>query len=108
MDARDVCGEVTMSKLQDYVQIQTVSGDAAVAGDVKLIPQSRSLTVRCTYGGMVWHRPVAVLVQRDGQEEAIPIVDVTRIAQLGFWGLSVLFALIAWTVSLRQNKEGLG
>jgi len=106
MDARDVCGEVTMLNLKDRVQIQTVSGDAAVLGDVKLIPQSRSLTVHWPYGGMVWHRPLAMLVQRGEQEETIPIVDVTRIAQLGFWGLSVLFVLIAWAVSLRQKRRG--
>lgn len=70
-----------MPQLKDFIQLQTTSGDPQTIGDATITPQSQALIVRFPFGGFVWNRPVAVLVDRNGQTERIPIVDVTRIAQ---------------------------
>jgi hypothetical protein len=94
-----------MSKLEDKIQLQTVSGEEVTVRDVTLTPQSQALTIRWPSGGFVWNRPLAVLVERDGQTERIPVVDVTRIAQLTFLGLSLVFSIVAIILSIRHRRD---
>ena len=94
-----------MARLKEMFQWQTASGDEVTVGDVTVTPQSRALTVRWPRGGLVWNRPVAVLVERDEETERIPIVDVTRMAQLGLLGLSLAFSMIIMALSIRRKKE---
>lgn len=84
-----------MTKFKEMFQWQTISGDEATIGDHTVVPQSQALTVRWPYGGFVWNRPVAVLVEGGEGTERIPIVDVTRMAQLGLLGLGLVFLLLA-------------
>jgi hypothetical protein len=95
-----------MSRLKDLVQWQTVSGEAVRVGDVALTSQSQALTVRWPRGGFVWNRPVAVLVERDGQMERVPVVDVTRIAQLTLLGLGFVFFAVTLMLSVRKRRDG--
>lgn len=78
-----------MKRPKDTFKWQTTSGDKVTVGDVTVTPQSQALTIRWPNGGLVWNRPGAILVERGEQTERIPIVDVTRIAQLGLLGLSL-------------------
>ena len=94
-----------MAGLKDIVHWQTISGDRVKIGDVALSPQSKALTIRWPNGGLVWNRPVAVLVERDTGTERIPIVDVTRMAQLTLLGLSIVFSIIALVLSARQRRR---
>jgi hypothetical protein len=94
-----------VSKLKDVIQWQTVSGEAVKVGDVALTPQSHALTVRWPNGGFVWNRPVAVLVERGGQTERIPVVDVTRIAQLTLLGLGFVFTIVTLMLSIRKRRD---
>jgi hypothetical protein len=94
-----------MSKFGDKIQLQTVSGEEVTVRDVTLTPQSQVLTIRWPSGGFVWNRPLAVLVERDGQTERIPVVDVTRIAQLAFLGLSLVFSIVAIILSIRHRRD---
>jgi hypothetical protein len=93
-----------MSKLKEMLQWQTLSGDRVTVGDVSLTPQSQALTIRWPWGGLVWNRPVAVLVERDGQTERMPIVDVTRMAQLGLLGLGLVFSMVIFILSTRRRR----
>jgi hypothetical protein len=93
-----------MSKLKEILQWQTLSGDRVTVGDVSLTPQSQALTIRWPRGGLVWNRPVAVLVERDGQTERIPIVDVTRMAQLELLGLGLVFSMVIFILSARRRR----
>ena len=95
-----------MVRLREMLQRQTISGDKVTVGDVTVTPQSRALTISWPYGGFVWNRPLAVLVKRGKQTERIPIVDVTRMAQLGLLGLSLVFSIIIFVLSIRRKKEG--
>lgn len=94
-----------MSKLKDIIQWQTVSGEELAVGNVSLTPQSQALTIRWPNGGFVWNRPVAVLVKRGGRTERVPIVDVTRIAQVTFLGLGISFALVSLMLSIRRRRD---
>jgi hypothetical protein len=94
-----------MKRPKDMFKWQTISGDKVTVGDVTVTPQSQALTIRWPNGGLVWNRPAAVLVERGEQRERIPIVDVTRVAQLGLLGLSLVFTMMAIVLSVRRRRD---
>ena len=97
-----------MTELQKRFKMETVSGETMTVDDVAVTPQSQALTLRWPNGGWVWNRPVAVLVERGEVEERIPIVDVTRLAQLGLFGLSLVFVvlgLVMWVMGRSRSDE---
>jgi len=93
-----------MTRFNEMFQLQTASGNPVTVGDVTLTPQSQALIVRWPSGGFVWNRPAAILVERGGQTERIPIVDVTRIVQLGLLGFSWVFSIVVF-IKLTRRKE---
>jgi hypothetical protein len=78
----------------DMLGAREASAEPVTVDDVTVTPRSRALVVRSPKGGFVLNRPTAVLVEQDGQTRRIPIVDVTRILQVGLLGLAVLTASI--------------
>ena len=94
-----------MKRLKEMFKWQTISGDKVTVGDVTVTPQSQALTVRWPDGGLVWNCPVAVLVEQGERKERIPIVDVTRIAQLGLLGLSLVFTMMTIVLSVRRRRD---
>jgi hypothetical protein len=96
-----------MTQQQERFRWQKVSGETVTVGEIAVTPQSQALTVCWPQGGWVWNRPAAVLVKQGEEEKHIPIVDVTRVAQLGLYGLSLAFAvlgLIIW-IGGRSNTD---
>ncbi len=84
-----------MARLGNILQIETQSGTPATFGNLTVTPESQALVLRLPFGGFVWNRPTAVLLETEGERQHIPIVDVTRIAQLA---LAVLvFGLVIWS-----------
>ena len=61
-----------MPRLRDLFQWQTLSGAAVAVGDVTVTPQSQALIVRFPQGGLVWNRPVAVLIRQHGETKRVP------------------------------------
>jgi hypothetical protein len=53
-----------------------------------------TMTLRWSKGGWVWNKPVALLVEAEGHTQQIPIIDVTRVAQMGLWVVSLVVWLI--------------
>ena len=94
-----------MANLNKLFQWQTISGNAVTAGDFTVRPQSQALTIHWPGGGFVWNRPGAVLVERGGSTERIPIVDVTRMAQLGLLGLGLVFLFLSLVQRRRDRNE---
>lgn len=94
-----------MAGLRDMIQLKTITGDALTIGDVRVSSQSRVLIVRWPNGGLVWNRPVAVLVERGDETRRVPVVDATRMAQLGLMGLTILFAFLLRTLSARHKGD---
>jgi hypothetical protein len=84
-----------MAGWRDAVQWRTITGDPIAAGDISLRPQSQALIVHAGKNrGLVWNRPVAVLVEHGGEIERIPIHDVTRAAQLGMLGFGLVATML--------------
>ena len=80
--------EQTRGKFQ--FQLRSVHDDSVTVRGITVTPISKVLSVRLPFGGFVWNRPQAVVVERDGRVERIPILDVTRMVQLGLLGLAVV------------------
>lgn len=94
-----------MARFKEMIRWQTISGDKTTIGDVTITPQAQTFTIRLPYGGLVWNRPVAVLVERGGQTERISIVDITRVIQLGLLGLSLVFSIAIFVLSTQQRTD---
>lgn len=94
-----------MARFKEMLRWRTILGDKVTVGDVTITPQSRALIIRWPRGGLVWNRPVSILVERGEQTERIPIVDVTRMAQLGLLGLSLVFSMVIFVLLIRRRRD---
>jgi hypothetical protein len=93
---------------QSWLQWQKHTGEKVTIGDAGITPESQALIIRWPNGGFVWNRPVAVLVERGETVERIPIVDVTRVAQLALLGIGAAASLLACAQYVRQGRNGNG
>ena len=87
-------------------RIQTLTGKPVIVNSIELRVRSQVIQLRFPFihGGLIWNRPVAVLVRTaDGQDQILPVSDVTRTVVL----MLLLFSL-AGTLLLRlfQRKTG--
>jgi hypothetical protein len=93
-------------QFKDVFRWQTTSSQPVVVDDITLTLQSRVVSLHLPTGGCVWSRPTAVLVGRNGQAVSLPIVDTTRLLQLGLFGLSLAITLtIVRLVTFTQRKK---
>ena len=90
--------------LKDRFQVQTVVGQPVIVGDITVTPQSQAIIVRLPIVGFVWHRPTAILVERDGQAQRFSIRDFTRILQLWLLGFSLVLSILS-LIKFTQRKE---
>ncbi len=63
-----------------WFERQTALSEPVTAGETTITPQAGAWAVRLPFGGFVWNRPAGARVERPGQSERIPVVDVTRTA----------------------------
>jgi hypothetical protein len=78
------------------VRLETRAGEPIQLSTGKIIPFSKVLYIQIPglWGGVLWERPASVLViQDDGEEEIIPIQDVSRYVVLGLIGAIALLWL---------------
>lgn len=97
-----------MGKGGGPVKWETSPGDPVSVGELTATPMSQALSVRWPHGGWIWNRPVSVLVEKNGVTERVPIVDVTRAAQVALYAVSVLFGvagLMVWIGRRRTSDE---
>ena len=94
-----------MRRFNDLVQWHKASGQPVVVHDLTLTPQSQVLIVRFPQGAWVWQRPTAMQVERNGRVERLPIVDLTRLLQIGLVGLGVVIITIVSFVQFARRKE---
>ena len=72
------------------LRIDTLTGQPVKVKDTQLRIRSQVLQIRLPFirGGLIWNRPIAVLVSAaDGRDQILPIRDVTRTAMLVLAGL---------------------
>ncbi len=87
------------------LQRRTLPGKPITAGDITVTPQAQALILRWPGGGWVWNRPVAVLVERGGNVERIPIIDVTRFAQIGLYGLGFCLTVLTMFAAAQRRRS---
>jgi len=72
------------------LRIETRTGPPIKIPDAQLYVRSRLVQLRfpTANGGLIWNRPVAIVVRPlNGQEKVIPILDMTRIALVALAGI---------------------
>lgn len=87
-----------------WFSLRNLDGDTIEVGGFRLTPQSRVLTLALPFASLVWHRPTAVTVEREGRSTRLPIRDATRLAQAGLIGGCILIAIIGRMVA-NTGKE---
>jgi hypothetical protein len=94
-----------MPGTSSLVELRTVRGQPIVLGDRRVTPESQALIVRLPFAGLVWHRPTAVVVEQAGRAiERMPILDLTRVAQVGVILGTLLLTVVCLIVSARQQE----
>ena len=94
-----------MPRFTDFVQFQTTAADPVIVGDTRVTPQAQALVIRFPFGGFVWNRPIAVLVERDDMTRRIPIVDVTRLVQIALFGSLLAFSVIITLLAAQRARQ---
>ena len=74
----------------DLFSQRVVDGAPLMQGDMRITPQAHVLTLQTPFGGLVWNRPSAVVVERNGEVTRIPILDATRVIQATLFACSLL------------------
>jgi hypothetical protein len=81
-----------------FFNFEQKAGDPMIVGDFRIIPFAQTLRLhfpRWRLGGLIWNRPSSVMViTRDGEEQVLPIHDVTRRVQLSLLGAGILSVLL--------------
>jgi hypothetical protein len=85
------------------LHIETRTSQPVRVKDTQLRIRAQVVQVRLPIvsGGLIWNRPVAVLVQSPNGNQILPVPDVTRIAVLALVGLS--FASTFLLILLRRK-----
>jgi hypothetical protein len=93
-----------MPQIGEVFRWQTVAGRPATLHNRTITPLTQVLTLHWPQGGFVWNRPVALLVEQDGQVERVPVVDITQLVQVALFGWAI-FVLLATLWLPRFSKE---
>jgi len=78
-------------------RIETLTSPPITIRDTRVHVRSQVIQLRfpAINGGVIWNRPVAVVVRLgNGQEKIVPVLDVTRAVMLTLAGLSFTAMLV--------------
>ena len=93
-----------MERMSHTLQLRTIRDAPVTVRGITVTPVSKVLSVRLPFAGFVWNRPHAVVVERDGRVERIPILDVTRIVPLGLLALVLVFWVVRVALPSRRHQ----
>ena len=91
-----------------WLEIESRAGEPVHVGQTRLTPfiQTVRINLPGPSGVFSWSRPDSVLAQNSTEEEQIiPIIDVTRRAQLMILGLGLLSSLLIWMIYRRKGAQ---
>lgn len=89
--------------LGNILSWETREGPAVTAHGRTVTLVAQALHLHTPFGGLVWNRPVAVLVNEGGAVTRQPIVDVTRLA---LWAMAGGAALAMVMTGLLRRRSG--
>lgn len=81
------------------------TGQTRQVGNYELTPLSQVLKIQLPWHhvGLIWNRPRAVIIRgSDGQENILPVRDVTRLV---IWGMLAGGVLGAIMLGMKKRKE---
>lgn len=81
---------------EKFWQWEIQNGQPVTVGERMVTPQTQVLLVRLPFGGFVWNRPAAVVVEENGRVQRLPIPDVTRMIVLVAVVVSTAVTLMMW------------
>ena len=88
--------------MTDFLNVEIQSGEPISYGARKITPfaQAVQLKIPGLNGGLIWNRPVAVLVEyENGDQHVLPVPDVTRKTQIRIMGAALIIVLTSWVIS---------
>lgn len=87
-----------------FITFETLPGETIQAGTHKITPYSQAvkLILPGSRAGLIWNRPLSVLVEGDdSSQRVLPVVDVTRLVQLALLGIGLAGGIALWLVKRR-------
>ena len=85
-------------------QWEIQEGQPVAVGTRTVIPQTQVLSLRLPFGGFVWNRPAAVLVEENGRTRRLPVPDMTRMIMLAAVVVSTAVTLLTWRKKSPRSK----
>lgn len=92
-------------KFKDVLVWKMESGAPVTVQGTTVTPQARVLRVQLPFGGFVWNRPSALMVQQNGHLERIPIADITRSVTMALFGATILLWLLIARVTGQKQSD---
>ena len=84
---------------------RTCRGALVSVAQAELVLESRRTSAPLPWGRLIWARPTAVLVRRGQAIERLPIVDLTRVAQVAMLAASIGFWAVGLIITRRREKR---
>lgn len=85
---------------------QTSAGEPVQVGELRVYPIARSYRISfpAAKGGVVWNKPLAVIVEDSrGKRQIIPVHDRTRQLQVAILAAGLIGALLTWAIFKRST-----
>ena len=94
-----------MSRLLGLLEVKTVEGEAIRMSGYAITPQSQSIILGRGSGGIIWNRPLGVIVEENGTQQRLPIIDVTRLVQIGLLVFGALCSTIGMISYIKRKDK---
>lgn len=91
-------------RVGNNLQWEKLSGEPVTIENVRLTPQSRLFRVQLPFGGIVWNRPVSVVVERAGKREIVTVPDVTLMTSIAFAVSLLALPILIFAVVKGANR----
>jgi hypothetical protein len=93
-----------MEKIKKHIHWKSIDGEPISSGDTIITPVAKVFAVSTPFMDIVWNRPHAVRVQEGEEVTTVPIVNVTRMAQIAIYGFGATLAIILWLVNQKYTS----
>jgi hypothetical protein len=89
-------------------KIELLESAPILSGDAAVVVRARAVHIPLPFahGGIIWNRPVSVLVRRPGLSDlTLPVHDVTRLLQLALLALGLAAGLVFGSLMRARNND---
>lgn len=94
--------------MPDFIQVETRGGEPFTSGGNTITPFAQSLRIQIPGlpGGLIWNRPVSVLVNTtDGQEQVLHIHDINRWTIWSIFGASLAIVMLMAIIARKTSNR---